>query len=294
MNDLATSLHSVAVVGAGTMGRGIAQAAALAGYPVTLYDVADDLLAAALDQIRTSIDEGVRRGKTDEAVAAIAKAAFTLTTSLEQTAQAGLVIEAVPEKLDLKQSIFRQLDVAAPPATILASNTSSLSINALAGATKRADRFVGLHFFNPAHLMKLVEVIAGNETSDATLATAQEFVQLLGKVAVRCKDTPAFIVNRVARPFYGEAFRLLGEGAADVETIDRLVESLGFRMGPFRLIDLIGCDVNFAVTQSVYQAYFGEPRYRPHSIQQQMVESGRLGRKTGVGFYRYEERKEGK
>ncbi|MCB9152733.1 MAG: hypothetical protein H6649_01600 [Caldilineae bacterium] len=208
--------------------------------------------------------------------------------------QAWLVIEAAPEKLDLKQSIFRQLDAAAPPATILASNTSSLSINALAGAIQRGDRFLGLHFFNPAHLMKLVEVIAGNDTSDATLATAQEFVQSLGKVGVRCKDTPAFIVNRVARPFYGEAFRLLGEGAADVETIDRLVESLGFRMGPFRLIDLIGCDVNFAVTQSVYQAYFGEPRYRPHPIQQQMVESGRLGRKTGVGFYRYEERKEGK
>ena len=290
MNRPNLSFTTVAVIGSGTMGRGIAQAAALAGYQVTLCDIARDLLTAALEQISVSIDDGVRRGKTSEAVAADAKAAFTLTTSLAEAAQAGLVIEAAPETLDLKQSIFRQLDAAAPPATIFASNTSSLSINALAGATQRGDRFLGLHFFNPAHLMKLVEVISGDDTSDATLTAAEAFVASLGKTSVRCKDTPAFIVNRVARPFYGEAFRLLGEDAADVETIDRLVESLGFRMGPFRLIDLIGCDINFAVTQSVYDAYFGEPRYRPHPIQQRMVQSGRLGRKTGVGFYRYEEK----
>lgn len=290
MNRPNLSFTTVAVIGSGTMGRGIAQAAALAGYQVTLCDIARDLLAAALEQISVSIDDGVRRGKTSEAVAADAKAAFTLTTSLAEAAQAGLVIEAAPETLDLKQSIFRQLDAAAPPATIFASNTSSLSINALAGATQRGDCFLGLHFFNPAHLMKLVEVISGDDTSDATLVAVEAFVASLGKTSVRCKDTPAFIVNRVARPFYGEAFRLLGEDAADVETIDRLVESLGFRMGPFRLIDLIGCDINFAVTQSVYDAYFGEPRYRPHPIQQRMVQSGRLGRKTGVGFYRYEEK----
>ena len=290
MNRPNLSFTTVAVIGSGTMGRGIAQAAALAGYQVTLCDIARDLLTAALEQISVSIDDGVRRGKTSEAVAADAKAAFTLTTSLAEAAQAGLVIEAAPETLDLKQSIFRQLDAAAPSATIFASNTSSLSINALAGATQRGDRFLGLHFFNPAHLMKLVEVISGEDTSDATLTAAEAFVASLGKMSVRCKDTPAFIVNRVARPFYGEAFRLLGEDAADVETIDRLVESLGFRMGPFRLIDLIGCDINFAVTQSVFDAYFGEPRYRPHPIQQRMVQSGRLGRKTGVGFYRYEEK----
>ena len=166
MNQAHLSFTSVAVLGSGTMGRGIAQASALAGYQVTLYDIAGDLLAAALEQISASIDDGVRRGKTSDAAAAAAKAAFTLTTSLEEAAQAGLVIEAAPERLDLKQSIFRQLDAAAPPATILASNTSSLSINALAGATQRGDRFLGLHFFNPAHLMKLVEVINGEDTSD--------------------------------------------------------------------------------------------------------------------------------
>jgi 3-hydroxybutyryl-CoA dehydrogenase len=175
------------------------------------------------------------------------------------------------------------------PATILASNTSSLSINALAGATDRSDRFVGLHFFNPAHIMKLVEVIRGDDTSAETLAAMDNFVTRLGKSAVHCKDTPGFIVNRIARPFYGEALRLLGENAADVAVIDRLLRSAGFRMGPFELIDLIGADVNFAVTQSVYEAYFHDPKYRPHPIQQRMVESGRLGRKSGRGYYDYRE-----
>jgi 3-hydroxybutyryl-CoA dehydrogenase len=157
----------------------------------------------------------------------------------------------------------------------------------LAAATNRQDRFVGIHFFNPAHLMKLVELIKGDFTSQATVDAAWHYVERLEKTAVLCKDTPAFIVNRVARPFYGEALRILGENAADPATIDLLIKSLGFRMGPFELIDLIGCDVNLAVTQSVYEATFQEPKYRPHPIQQRMVESGRLGRKTGRGFYDY-------
>jgi 3-hydroxybutyryl-CoA dehydrogenase len=157
----------------------------------------------------------------------------------------------------------------------------------LAGSTHRGDRFLGLHFFNPAHIMKLVEVISGDDTSAEAVAAAGEYVARVGKTAVFCKDTPAFIVNRVARPFYGEALRMLGEGVADVATIDRLLKSVGFPMGPFALIDLIGCDVNLSVTQSVYDAYFQEPKYRPHPIQRRMVESGRLGRKTGRGFYDY-------
>lgn len=269
------------------MGRGIAQASVLAGYEVVLFDIEQGLLDKAIGEMFASIDQGVARGKTDGALAAWAKTAVFTTTSLATAAQADLVVEAAPEKLDLKRQIFAELDANAPDHTIFASNTSSLSISAIAAATRRPDRVLGLHFFNPAHIMKLVEVVRTDDTSEETAVSAAAYVERMGKTAVFCQDTPAFIVNRVARPFYGEAFRMLGEGIADVATIDKLIESLGFRMGPFRLIDLIGCDVNLAVTQSTYNAYFQEPRYRPHFIQQRMVESGRLGRKTGRGFYNY-------
>ena len=280
-------MKKVAVIGSGTMGAGIAQAVVLAGYGVVLYDVSDEILAAASQSIFSSIDQGVKRGKTPADVAAKAKNAIELTTSLTDAAATDLVIEAAPEKLDLKRDIFGVLDAAAPPHTLLASNTSSLSISAIASATTRPDKVLGLHFFNPAHIMKLVEVIRGDDTSEATLAAANTFVASLGKTAVQCIDTPAFIVNRVARPFYGEAFRVLGEQLADVATVDKLMKSIGFKMGPFELVDLIGCDVNFAVTQSVYEAYFHDPKYRPHPIQRRMVESGKLGRKSGRGFYSY-------
>lgn len=280
-------MKRVAVIGSGTMGAGIAQATALAGYAVVLYDVQDDIVAAAYQTIASSLDEGVKRGKTPAEVAAKAKTNIELTTSLTDAAATDLIIEAAPEKIGLKRDIFKVLDAAAPPHTILASNTSSLSISAIAGATQRPDKVLGLHFFNPAHLMKLVEIIRGDDTSEETVATSRRFITSLGKTPVACQDTPAFIVNRVARPFYGEAFRLLGEQVADVPTIDKLMKSIGFKMGPFELVDLIGCDVNFAVTQSVYEAYFHDPKYRPHPIQQRMVESGKLGRKSGRGFYSY-------
>ena len=282
------TINTVAVIGSGTMGRGIAQAAALAGHGVLLYDLTDEIVQKGLRTIRHSIEEGIRRGKTTAGDAAQAIAALSPTTDLAEAARADLVIEAVPEELELKRKVFGRLDAAAPPHTILASNTSSLSISAIAGATHHPTRVVGLHFFNPAHLMPLVEIIRGDQTSDETVAAGRAFVAGLGKTPVLCADSPGFIVNRVARPFYGEAFRLLGEQAADHETIDRLMRSLGFRMGPFELLDLIGLDVNLAVTQSVYDAYFQDPRYRPHPIQQRMVASGRLGRKSGRGFYEYE------
>jgi 3-hydroxybutyryl-CoA dehydrogenase len=281
------TITNVTVFGSGAMGSGIAQAAVLAGYPVRLYDLNDDVLAGAQERILASIAKGVEYGKTDPQAAQRAGELLTVTTDMAQAAQADLIIEAIPEDMELKRRLFADLDARSPAHTILASNTSSLSISALAGATARPGQVIGLHFFNPAHIMKLVEIIRGDLTADDTVARSDQFVAALGKTAVHCQDTPAFIVNRVARPFYGEAFRLLGEQAADVATVDKLMRSLGFRMGPFELIDLIGTDVNFAVTKSVYDAYFQEPRFRPHPIQERMVESGRLGRKSGRGFYDY-------
>ncbi len=286
------TIESVAVIGSGTMGRGIAQSAALSGHRVFVFDLSADLVDKALAAIRHSIADGVERGKIDAQVAKRAGESLKGTTELAVASWVDLVIEAVPEDINLKHEVFERLDSAAPPHTILASNTSSLSISALAGATHRPDRVVGLHFFNPAHLMRLVEIVRGDMTDDETVAVCDRFVASLGKTAVHCQDTPAFIVNRVARPYYGEAFRLLGEQSADVATIDRLMHSLGFRMGPFELIDLIGVDVNFAVTKSVYDAFFQDPRFRPHPIQERMVASGRLGRKSGRGFYDYEDKSE--
>lgn len=284
-----TSIERVGVAGAGTMGRGIAQATVLAGYEVRLYDVAGDVLQDAVEQISASVAKGVSLGKVMEEQAGRVENALTTTSELEKLAEAELIIEAAPEDIEIKRDLFEKLDGLAAKETIFASNTSSLSINVLAGTTQRERRFLGLHFFNPAHIMKLVEVIAADGTSPQTLETVVAFVRSLGKEPVRCKDTPAFIVNRVARPFYGEAFRLLGENAAGVQAIDELMRSAGFRMGPFELIDLIGCDVNYAVTQSVYEAYFHDEKYRPHPIQRRMVESRRLGRKSGRGFYDYDD-----
>lgn len=272
------------------MGRGIATACALAGYEVILNDIEERLLRDAFDYIGQTIDKGVELGKTREEDAVKAKSFVETTVEISELERAETIIEAIPEQLELKRSLFRHLDSICHNSTVFSTNTSSLSVSVLANATDRADRFVGLHFFNPAHIMRLVEVVRGDDTDQEVIDKALTFVRRLGKTPVICKDTPAFIVNRVARPFYGEALRLLGENAASVEDIDKLLRSAGFRMGPFQLIDLVGSDVNLAVTKSVYEAFFHDPKYRPHPIQQRMVEGDRLGRKTGRGFYSYEEK----
>lgn len=280
-------MQTIAILGSGTMGGGIAQVCALRGFTTLLYDITPEIVDNGLAKIHASIQKGVTLGKTSAEAGEAALARLRATATLDDCAGADVVIEAAPEDMALKRDLFRRLETVLAPSALLASNTSSLSITALAGATQRPEQFLGLHFFNPPHLMALVEVVRGDRTSEATVLAGMAFARALGKTPVVCRDTPAFIVNRVARPFYGEALRLLGENAADAPTIDALIKSLGFKMGPFELMDLIGLDVNFAVTQSVYHAFFEDPRYRPHPIQQRMVAAGMLGRKTKRGFYRY-------
>ena len=284
------TISTIAVLGSGTMGAGIAQVCALRGFLTVLYDITPEIVTAGYEKIRASIQKGVDLGKTTPEAAGSALARLRTTADLKDCSLADLAIEAVPEDLNIKRDLFRQLDELLAPHALVASNTSSLSITALASAAVgRPEQLLGLHFFNPPVLMALVEVTRGDRTAPETLEAGLKFVRDLGKTPVVCKDTPAFIVNRVARPFYGEALRLLGENAADPATIDALVKSLGFKMGPFELMDLIGLDVNFAVTQSVYHAFFEDPRYRPHPIQRKMVEAGMLGRKAKRGFYEYPE-----
>ena len=257
-----------------------------------LYDINAAVLRQALERIRADFKKGVEKEKQTPEQANEAFGRIHPRTRLSDLGHCDFIIEAVIEDLRIKKDLFRHLEADTKPSTILATNTSSLSVTAIASAVRHTERVVGLHFFNPAHVMRLVEVVHGRQTSPETLQQTVELAKHLGKTPIVTKDTPGFVVNRVARPFYGEALRLLGENVATVEQIDQIVKAGGgFPMGPFELMDLIGIDVNFAVTQSMYEQYFGEPRYRPHPIQKQMVDSGQVGRKAGRGFYSYEEKK---
>lgn len=281
---------TIGVIGAGAMGSGIAQVAAQNGHPVLLADSHPEALAMSREKLAKVLDRLVAKEKMTRAEADALAGRIHYSTDLKDFKTCGFVIEAIVERLEVKQEVFRELESIVSDTCILASNTSSLSIAGIAGAVKHAERVLGVHFFNPAPLMPLVELIPAVQTSAPTLEQSRALIDGWKKVTVVAKDTPGFIVNRVARPFYGEALRLVEEGFADFATIDWAMKDLGgFRMGPFELMDLIGNDVNYAVTEQVFTAFYFDPRYRPSFIQKRQVEAGWLGRKSGRGYYRYDE-----
>ena len=283
------SVERLGVVGAGTMGAGIAQIAALGGYETVLYEIDETQLERGLEMIRNGMTRGAERGRWSEAEADEALERIRTDTLIELLRDCDLVIEAAPEDLDLKRDVFDRLASVCGPEAVLATNTSSLSVTAIASSVPQPQRVVGMHFFNPPALMELVEVVAGDESGAAALDQATEVGREMGRTPVRARDSVGFVANRCVRPFFLESLRMLGEGIAAHDEIDRIVRlGAGLRMGPFELMDLIGIDVNFAVARSFWEQSFGEPRWRPVPLHERMVASGRLGRKTGRGFYSYE------
>jgi len=270
------------------MGAGIAQVAAAAGHRVHLLDLKPGAAAAAVAGIRSTFAQLVQKGRMTAAAAAAASERLVVADNAAALQGAALVVEAVVERLDVKRALFSELESIVSDACVLATNTSSISVTAIAAGMRRPQRVVGMHFFNPAPLMALVEVVSGLATDPGVAAAVHDTALAWGKRPVHARSTPGFIVNRVARPYYAEGLRLLTEQAADAATIDAVMrEAGGFRMGPFELMDLIGHDVNFAVTRSVFDAFFGDPRFTPSLIQQELVNAGHLGRKAGRGFYAY-------
>ena len=284
------NVSRVGVVGAGTMGRGIAQVAALGGYETVLYDVSAELAENGATGLREALDKGAERGRWSVDDAAAAASRVETTAELDGLAGCDLVVEAAPEKLELKRRIFAGLAEVLGPEPVFASNTSSLRVTEIAEGVPQPERVVGMHFFNPPALMKLVEVVAAARSSEAALAATTEVAERMGRTPIRAKDSPGFVANRLARPFTLESLRILGDGVADAATIDRIVRlGGGFRMGPFELLDLIGLDVNLEIARSFF-AQGGEPeRWRPSPIQEQLVAEGRLGRKSGRGYHDYGE-----
>ena len=268
------------------MGQGIAQVCVVAGFDVLLYDVQSEFILKGISLIEKSLSTAVERGKIQSAEKERALARIKAQPDLQQL-KADLIIEAAIENLDVKKKLFTTLEEINSQHCILTTNTSSIPVTQIAAALKHPERFAGLHFFNPAPIMKLVEIISGAGTNNATVELLKQFSEKLGKTAVLAKDSPGFIVNRVARHYYVEALRLLEENVSDINTIDSLMKSAGFKMGPFELMDLIGVDTNFSVTTSIYHAFHQEPKFRPSRIQQQKVDAGHHGRKSGKGFYDY-------
>ena len=286
------AVNVIGIVGAGAMGSGIAQIASQAGQDVVLFDLSQEALTSSSFKLQKVMNRLIEKGKvtSDEAIAIQER--IVRTTMVTSLKDCDLIIEAVVEDLEVKKRVFKSIEEIASKEAIIASNTSSLSITSLASFCAHPDRVVGLHFFNPAPLMPLVEIIPALQTNRDLPKHLTELMRKWGKSPVIAKDTPGFIVNRVARPFYGEALRILDEGIADVSTIDAAMRQSGFRMGPFQLMDLIGHDVNYSVTESVFKSFYYDPRYMPSITQLKLVEAGWLGRKSGRGFYNYNEENE--
>lgn len=282
----------VGVIGAGAMGAGIAQVAASAGHEVLIYDMSLEAASKAIKNINSRVERLCEKGIVSKDVANNTKRCLKVANTFEDMNEAHLIVEAIVENLEVKQQLFAQLEEIVHDFTILTSNTSSLSITAIGSILKSPDRFAGFHFFNPAPRMPLVEIVSGLATSKDVATSLYKTAEAWGKKPVYAKSTPGFIVNRVARPYYAEALRVFEEGVADHATIDCIVkECADFKMGPFELMDLIGHDVNYAVTKSVFEAYFHDPRYRPSLVQQELVAAGWFGQKSSKGFYTYSPKK---
>lgn len=283
-------MKQVGIIGGGAMGSGIAQIAATAGCKVILFDTKPEALELSKEKLTKIMVRLVEKEKLNLTEANAIKSNITYTDNLKAIAKSDLIIEAIVENLDIKKTVFSAIEKIVSRECIIASNTSSLSITSIAAACKNPERVIGIHFFNPAPLMPLVEIIPALQTTEQVAKDARLLIDSWGKITVLAKDTPGFIVNRVARPFYGEAIRIFEEGIADVATVDWAMKELGeFRMGPFELTDYIGHDVNFVVTETVFKAFYYDPRFKPSFSQKRLVEAGRLGRKSGHGFYDYSE-----
>ncbi len=276
------------IIGAGSMGTGIAQLAAFHGHKVVILDRSPEAIQRSKNSLLKILNRMAEKGKISDADAKAIFGRIHFVEKIASFSDCELVIEAIIEDEGIKKDLFRELETVVSDKCILATNTSSLSVSSLASACKNPGRFIGLHFFNPPFLMKLVEVIPALQTDEEVTKTSTSWIEGMGHMPVKAKDTPGFIVNRIARPFYGEALRILDEGLADAATIDwAMTEIGGFRMGPFTLMDYIGNDVNFTVTETVYNAFFQDPRYKPSFTQQRLALAGFLGRKSGRGYYDY-------
>ncbi|MCW5912278.1 MAG: 3-hydroxybutyryl-CoA dehydrogenase [Cyclobacteriaceae bacterium] len=282
---MAFEVKTIGIAGAGTMGQGIAVSCALAGYETRLFDVNDAACERAFSLIRKTLLQLTEKGRITYNASAEAVKRISIATAPEQL-KADLVIEAIAENLELKQNLFKQVEALNEGKAILATNTSSLSVSNIASALNNPGQCAGLHFFNPAHIMKLVEIVAGANTTPDVLSVLKTFAESIGKVSVYAKDSPGFIVNRVARHFYVESLLAVEKGASP-EVIDSLMRASGFKMGPFELMDLIGIDVNYAVTESVYLGFNKAPKFKPSPVQKEKIDKGELGRKSGKGFYAY-------